>query len=535
MKTYALYSLSLFTIWLLSAGGLLHAVDGTWISSRTGSQQWGATGNWVDGQVALGEGAVATLQGNVAVNISWGSGVSRDLGEIHVLGSNLISISGSGTINLDQGDGGMAVMDISSGGLNMGSNVVLAGSHGLEKRGAGRLYLTGVTLTGEILLSEGALATVNALGANTTVVFNGEGTSWQVSGSDPYVNNVILRGADGIITGASSDATLSGRILQDPEAEVARNLTYVNSAGGATNVKRFIVTGDNDYSGNTTIGGSTASITIVRISHDNAFGAGASDVVITGPASQDHNTLELEGGIVIAGKFLTLNGRGQGVAGSFRSLSGDNEWTGNVSLGTIDNARIGVDADRLVISGEISGSTSGGLIKVGDGILELANANSYTTGTNVIRGIVHVNHNQGLGTGIVELRNDSVLSIGEDIQAELSSLAFIGNNGQALSFDLGGNAESSLWVSGDQTGSGTYLVNIYNAEEITMGDYVLMTVSGSTAASAFILGEYSGVHPATLDWSEGVLSLQVIPEPQTALLVIGGMLALLIGWRRVKG
>lgn len=476
---------------LIALGGVgLNAGDGIWNNSRTGNQAWASPGNWVDENIAEGEGAIATLNAASAatININWG-GVDRALGEIRVVGvtgtTNGFSISGSGILTLDQGDESMPILDISgdaSSGLSMGSNVTLAGSHGFEKRGSGRLYLTAVSLSGEILLSGGTLATTQALGAASPLVFNGAGATWQASGSSPYTNDVILRGSDGLISGASSEVVLSGRILQDPEVDTARNVTYVNSAGGAANLKRFVVTGDNDYQGTTTIGGSTASITIVQVQHNHALGENNSAVVITGPAGNDQNTLELAGGVVISGKALTLNGRGYEVRGSLRSVSGDNEWAGEIDLGTTNNARIGVDSGRLVISGEISGNTSGGLIVVGNGVLELRSANSYTTGTNMIGGILHVNHNEALGTGGVELRNETALYIGEDIEAQLSSLSFISNN-SGLAFDLGGEADSSLWVSGDQSGVNNYVVDIYNADHLVAGEYVLMTVQGTWNAA----------------------------------------------------
>lgn len=541
MKTYALLSSKILVALLLVSGMGLKAGDGTWNNTRTGNQNWGATGNWIGGEVADGIGAVATLNAatSASININMGS-VNRTLGEIHVVGvtssSNAFNISGTGVITLNQGDGSVPVLDISgnaSSGLNMGSNVTLAGNHGFEKKGSGRLYLTKVDVTGEIVLTEGVLATVQSLGAASPLVFNGTGATWQPGASEAYTNDIIMRNGDAIISGASSEVVLAGRILQEDSAGESRNVIYVNSAGGSTNLKKFVVSGDNDYQGTTTIGGTTASATVVHIQHNHALGQSNADVVITGPEGNDQNTLELSGGVTVSGKTLTLNGRGYEVRGSLRSISGNNEWAGNVQLGTTENTRIGVDADRLIISGEVSGSSAGGLAKVGDGVLELNQANTYSSGTNVIRGTVHANHNQALGTGVVELRNDSVLLIGEDIQAQVSALSFISNNAK-LAFDMAGEAEASIWISGNLNGANNYVVDILNSSQLVAGEYTLMTVEGTWNAAGFTLGEYAGSIPATLDWSDGVLSLQVIPEPQSALIAIGVLLLGAVAWRKVK-
>lgn len=72
-------------------------------------------------------------------------------------------------------------------------------------------------------------------------------------------------------------------------------------------------------------------------------------------------------------------------------------------------------------------------------------------------------------------------------------------------------------VAQDQLGTGTYIVEITN-NGITEGTYTLMNITGNHQATNFILGAPNSNY--SLDWSEGTLSLNVIPEPATPLFLL---------------
>lgn len=529
---------------LLFSAGSAVALDGTWNSANTGTRVWSTSSFWVGNTVANGAGYTATFNAATAATITASlNSVDRTIGNITVngvtSGSNVVSISGGsagGTAILTlatTAPGSRPILDIggiSTAGLNMASNVTLAGTQGFEKRGSGRLYLTNVTLTGEILLSEGNLTTTEALGSATPIVVNGQGTVWSVSStSGAYMNELKLLNGNAEISGSSVPVVLSGIISQEPDAATARGVRYVNSAGGATNAKHFTVTGNNTYKGDTWIGGTPASISVLRITHANALGIGVANVTVTGPAGNDKNTLELSGGITVADKALTLNGAGLDGKGSLRSVDGQNVWSGTVNLGSASRATIGVDAgSRLVIDGDISGSNE--LVKVSEGVLELNGANTSSAGTTIAAGTVVAGHDDALGSGPVTvggLGQQAILEVGTGVQLQLSTMNLTADS--RLAFSLDGNFLATGIFVANQVGTGTYTVDI--SGPLALGQYVLLT-SDTWEATGFLLGSTPENFAGDVIWSDGVLTLNVVPEPSVWGLV--GLGFGLILWTRAR-
>lgn len=524
---------------LLFSAGSAVALDGTWNSANTGTRVWSTSSFWVGNTVANGAGYTATFNAATAATITASlNGVDRTIGNITVngvtSGSNVVSIGGPGTLTLaTTAPGSRPILNIggvSTAGLNMGSNVTLAGTQGFEKRGSGRLYLTNVTLTGEILLSEGNLTTTEALGSATPIVVNGQGTVWSVSStSGAYLNELKLLNGNAEISGSSAPVVLSGIISQEPDAATARGVRYVNSAGGVTNTKHFTVTGNNTYKGDSWIGGTTASASVLRITHDNALGIGVANVTVTGPAGNDKNTLELSGGITVADKALTLNGAGLEGKGSLRSVDGQNVWSGTVNLGSASRATIGVDAgSRLVIDGDISGSNE--LVKVSEGVLELNGANTSSAGTTISAGTVVAGHDDALGSGPVTvggLGQQAILEVGTGVQLQLSTMNLTADS--RLAFSLDGNFLATGIFVANQVGTGTYTVDI--SGPLALGQYVLLT-SDTWEATGFQLGSTPENFAGDVIWSDGVLTLNVVPEPSVWGLV--GLGFSLILWTRVR-
>lgn len=522
------------------------ALDGTWDNSNTGNQAWSTAGNWVGNTIADGAGYTATFPAATSATINASlTTVDRTIGNIVVNGvtgvTNAISIGGSAVLTLEATSPGavplIQVEGTETAGLTLGA--ILSGSQGFEKTGSGLFSISQANnpITGDIVLTEGGIRSIGANALNgQTLLINGTDTFWRVE-SGEHSSDVVMQGGNATITGTGSssgtaDATLSGVISQD--GPTTRDVTYYNSSGSAGRVKRFIITGDNTYTGDTTIGRNAASDTIVRVTHGNAFGTGIAEVIIVPGSTHDRNSLEISGGITISDKTLTLNGVGQkGFLGSLISVDGNNVWDGNIQLGTADDPRISVSQDSLAITGEVSGSAAGGLRKIGQGTLELAGPGTYTTGTNVVLGTLAVNHNQALGSGGIALRNDSVLRINTGVNAEVDGLSLITTD-VVLAFDLNGfTAGPKLLITGDQTGSGTYTVDIFDGGGLAPGTYTLMTVEGNWAAAGFDLGVLEGGYPGTLDWEDGVLTLALIPEPSVfALIAFGFVLA--IHRRRLK-
>jgi fibronectin-binding autotransporter adhesin len=213
------------------------------------------------------------------------------------------------------------------------------------------------------------------------------GVTWRISvypradGSDryPLVSN-LAAGQNLTLTGAGT-----GQIDK-----------VIPGAGGLvkTGSGTWILTGDNTYTGTTTISGGA-----LEIRHANALGATGTD---QGTTVSSDATLRLavpEGtpGITFAAEPLSLAGSGVGGVGALQNAAGTNTWTGAVTLTA--NTFIGVaGGSQLTISGRIGQSgTTGSLTKIGSGTLVLAGDNTYTGTTEVQVGILEIKSAAALG------------------------------------------------------------------------------------------------------------------------------------------
>ncbi|MBI2808901.1 MAG: Ig-like domain repeat protein [Planctomycetes bacterium] len=145
---------------------------------------------------------------------------------------------------------------------------------------------------------------------------------------------------------------------------------------------------------------------ILRIQNDDALGGAFAGTVVN-----DGAALELDGdpagGALNVTEFITLNGFGfNGADGALRNLTGDNTWTGTVTLQT--NSSIGADADTsLTVTGNVQDRTPvpippaslapTDLTKVGDGTLVFPNAKTYTGNTFINEGALNIRNPLALG------------------------------------------------------------------------------------------------------------------------------------------
>lgn len=505
----------------------LLADNGIW-QSVSGAGNWSDGTKWVEGEIAGGSGSTATFDGTTGRNVTIDMPVT--LGEIKV--SNWTSTTWKlliGTLTLDSGIN-KPVIDIVGGGadsLEIGS--ILAGSNGFTKKGSGRLYLSGNnTFTGGVNVDAGTLWTKNAAALNGNTVRMNAG-AWLISGAGSnYTSDIVMATSFSVSLSdvANSVITLSGSIS---DTGSSHQLTLTTNGGTG----QFNLTGNNSYTGNTVIGAAhNLGYIVVRASNDNAFGQGASTVAFNtgGSKTHDNDAVELQGGITISNKTLTLRGQGRDDAGSLRSLSGDNIWAGAINTGTFSSATIGVDAGQLTASGAIAGDEM--LTKVGAGTLILSHSNSFTGGINVAAGTLSVEHDDAVGGGNVEIGN-GILSIAENVTLSVQDISL--DSTSVLAFNLTGDFQATkIEIAGNQIGSESYTIDFYDGGGLMVGTYTLLTVGGGYAAEGFTLGQVAtGFEGSTLNWNDGTLTLTVIPEPHTwgLLAFAGGVLAV---YRRRK-
>lgn len=246
----------------------------------------------------------------------------------------------------------------------------------------------------------------------------------------------------------------------------------------------FSLTGSNSYTGLTTISDGT-----LNIQHANALGttAGATTVSSGG-------TLSVQGSITTAAEGLTLNGTGFSTGGALRSTSGNNTYTGNITLGS--NARINADAGTLTLdvasgssitgtsqnvtfggSGNVTVNDSmslgtGGVIKDGTGTLTLTTSNTYSGATTISGGTLNIQHANALGStvGSTTVADGATLSV----QGSINVAESLGLSGTGVA--TGGALQN---VSGSNTISNSITLNAATRINSNAGTLTLDVASGS--------------------------------------------------------
>ncbi|WP_079840208.1 fibronectin-binding autotransporter adhesin ShdA [Salmonella enterica] len=252
----------------------------------------------------------------------------------------------------------------------------------------------------------------------------------------------------------------------------------------------LIVTGDNTYSGGTTISGGT-----LTADHADSLGTGAvanSGVLQVGEGELE-NTLSGSGSLV-------KTGTGE------LTLSGDNTYSGGTTItggtltadhadslgsGDIDNSGV-LKVGEGDLENTLSGS--GSLVKTGTGELTLSGDNSYSGGTTIIGGTLTADHADSLGTGAVA--NSGVLQVGEgELENTLSgsgSLVKTGTGELTLSGDNSYSGDTTIadgtliaanvnaLGSGNIDNSGTLMLDANGAFELAN----ITTHTGATTALA---------------------------------------------------
>ncbi|ECZ6155642.1 fibronectin-binding autotransporter adhesin ShdA [Salmonella enterica] len=169
----------------------------------------------------------------------------------------------------------------------------------------------------------------------------------------------------------------------------------------------LIVTGDNNYSGGTTISGGT-------LTADHADSLGSGDIDNSGVLKVGEGELE---NILSGSGSLVKTGTGE------LTLSGDNSYSGGTTItggtltadhadslgsGDIDNSGV-LKVGEGDLENTLSGS--GSLVKTGTGELTLSGGNDYSGGTTIIGGTLTADHADSLGSGDID--NSGVLQVGE--------------------------------------------------------------------------------------------------------------------------
>ncbi len=357
-------------------------------------------------------------------------------------------------------------------------------AHGTFTVDAGSTF----TVTSEL---DETTATSNWNGSKLTK--QGDGTLILSNTGNDYGDTEI----DGGILAAKDAAALgTGDVTIAESATLALSQgTLDNNVTGEGQIVKsgsdeLIVTGDNTYSGGTTISGGT-----LTADHADSLGTGAvanSGVLQVGEGELE-NTLSGSGSLV-------KTGTGE------LTLSGDNTYSGGTTItggtltadhadslgsGDIDNSGV-LQVGEGELENTLSGS--GSLVKTGTGELTLSGDNSYSGGTTIIGGTLTADHADSLGTGAVA--NSGVLQVGEgELENTLSgsgSLVKTGTGELTLSGDNSYSGDTTIadgtliaanvnaLGSGNIDNSGTLMLDANGAFELAN----ITTHTGATTALA---------------------------------------------------
>ncbi len=457
------YSLGANRTITLQSGGGAFSVDGAvtvdGVISGTGTFYKGAGGtlvlsgnNTFGGQLTVGNGylSIASINndsangvlGNSALSVGLGNSNNGAIGTIQYTGSTASSTK-KFTVNSDAG----GAFQIDNASTNLTLSGAIDGGGTLAKTGAGALTFSGNnTYSGATTVSAGALniQNANALGGTAAGTSVTSGAALQIQGGITTaaealaLNGAGVSGSGGALRSISGDNTYAGAVTLGSTSRInsdANTLTlnggitggtYGLTFGGAGNVTvSSAISGSGamtkDGTGILTLSGSNTSYTgvttvdmgVLSITNANALGGtGGNTVVNSGNGTTAGGQLQVSGGITVA-EPITISGVGNsGWNGALRSTSGDNTWSGTITLGTATYSRIEIGSgSNLNITNGIGGTGTQFLLLVPMAIgttltvSGTAPTSSISIGSNVV-------HSQGFGT--------TVLSVGGNAFSEIN-------------------------------------------------------------------------------------------------------------------
>lgn len=353
-------------------------------------------------------------------------------------------------------------------GTNSGNQIsgVISGTQALTKSNTSTWILSNAnTFTGTTKVTGGSLILKNNLALQSSAFdTSGAGT---LDLTDASINSVTLGGLIGD-SGTGQDLVLPSNVTGltlNPSGTV----TYAkNLSGGATGLTLTksgtgtqILSGTNTYTGLTTVSAGELRVT-------TAGAIGGSNVTVTS------GQLALDGGITVSGKSLTTSGNGNNFLGGLQSVTGTNEWAGNVVLGA-DQSRLGSRKNAsLVVSGVIDdGAGTFGLVVRNEGAGTNNNGAGNANTVTVLSGANTYGGNTQLINGLTKLD-------GGDNRLPTTTVLQFGLSLTNAKFDMNGRNQEVAGLA--VTSSGTDANRDWNSNELTNSSATLSTLTVNTTA-----------------------------------------------------
>jgi len=470
------------------------------------------------------------------------------------------TIAGSGALTNAGGVLGLAGTDTYSGGTVVQSGTLklnsagafptataLTVNNGYFDQNGNAITVTTLTGTGGTLSNAGLTVTS---GGNFSGTIAGSGALTNaggflvLSGTATYSGGTVVQGgtlqlnAAGAFPTATALTVNNGYFDQNGNAITVTTLTGTSS-GTLSNAGLTVTSGGN-FSG--TIAGSgalTNSGATLTLSGANTFSGGAtvaSGVLVaasngalgSGPAAVAAGaTLQLSNNLSGVANDLALNGTGLANGGALRNVSGNNTYSGVISL--LSNTRINADANQLTLSGNITNNAynlviggastttvagviagTGALVKDGASVLTLSGANTYSGSTVISNGTVQVGAGGTAGT----LGSGSVTNYG-NLSFNRSDAVTVANP-IAGTGPLAQNGTGILTLTGTNSYTGATAINtgtlVFAHGLVATNSTVLVNVNdglGFGADTSYQLGNLAGAGNFGLTNAAGAVTVFV--------------------------
>jgi autotransporter-associated beta strand protein len=431
---------------------------------------------------ALGPGTL-TISGGTIDNTSGGditiSNVIAWNANFSFTGTNnLIQQTGAVTMNNDR------IVTVNGGNLTINGIIGPASAYNLTKAGGGTLILGGANIyTGTTIISAGTLQ----YGASNVISTGGITISGGILDIGIYTDTV------GTVTLASGTITGTSGVLTSTVDYDVRSGTISAILAGAVGLTKtttgtVTITSANTYTGTTTV-----SNGVLNIRNNSALGTTDSGTTVN-----SGEVLELQGNITVTGELLSIAGTGASAGGALRNISGNNTWTGTITL--TGNTRINSDSNTLTlpainsgiaynltvggagnttISGAIT-TLTGTLDKDGSGTLILSGANTYTGTTTISAGTLQYGASNVISTGDVRVSAAGATLDLAGYSDNIGALTVTDGNVTTGGGDLTLTGTLSMNGGSIATGSGTLVLN----DDVTSSS----SVTGATISGKLDIG-----------------------------------------------
>lgn len=462
------------------------------------------------------QGADLELSGNIYNR-------SGDARKVTKNGGGILTMSGSNTFTggMELSEGTLRINvneavsgNVTSGAVGTGAFTIKGGT--IEAAGSNRTVSNRIVMSGDFTVG----------GGNTLTLAHTPGSTKSAITKDVTIN-VLENSA--LVIGASNTFSSNGKITKEGlgALEWHSTLDNMHTRGVRINNGTMVLSAANNYSGGTEMAGG-----VLAIANNTSLGSADSAIAVVGNSTLriDANLTGVANNAVLgAGNTLTIQTANAGgtsmdatlsgvvsgtgalvkTGGGTLTLTGENTYTGatTVSAGTLQIgnglaagsivSNVGLASgthlvfnhnDELAYTGIASGS--GDLTKIGTGTLVLSGSNTYTGGTSLEEGAITVASNSALGTGNVDMDDDTQLNYNSAVSlANTIDMAGAGRLNVAS-----GSATQSGVISGedlDKIGSGTLVLTGANDYEgdTTVSEGVLQLGDGGTTGSILAIAD----------------------------------------------